>query len=48
VEEAGLPTPAVTVIGEVVNLREKVAWFHQRDGKSKPIVTGQPSVEFRL
>ena len=33
VEQADLPTPAVTVIGEVVNLREKVAWFEQRNCK---------------
>jgi uroporphyrin-III C-methyltransferase len=35
VEQTHLPTPAVTVIGEVVNLREKVAWFERRNGKSR-------------
>ena len=29
VEQASLPTPAVTVIGDVVNLREKLAWFEE-------------------
>jgi hypothetical protein len=27
----------------VVNLREKVAWFDRRNGKSHAIVTEQPS-----
>jgi precorrin-4 methylase len=45
VQEASLPTPAVTVIGEVVNLREKVAWFERRNGKSQATVTGQPLVD---
>jgi len=48
VEEADLPTPAVTVIGEVVNLREKVAWFEGRKGKGQAVVTGHPSMESRL
>jgi siroheme synthase len=34
VEQTQLPTPAVTVIGEVVNLREKLAWFERRNSKS--------------
>ncbi len=34
VEQTQLPTPAVTVIGEVVNLRETIAWFERRNGKS--------------
>lgn len=40
VEQSQLPTPAVTVIGDVVNLREKLAWFEQHVGKSRGIVTG--------
>ncbi len=36
VEQACLPTPAVIVIGEVVSLREQVAWFEQRrNGESR-------------
>lgn len=30
VAEAGIAPPAITVIGEVVTLREKLAWFEQR------------------
>ena len=39
-EQTRLPTPAVTVIGEVVNLREKVAWFKPRNGKSRRVAAG--------
>ena len=41
VEQTQLPTPAVTVIGDVVNLREKVAWFERSKGKSRGTATGQ-------
>jgi uroporphyrinogen III methyltransferase/synthase len=41
VEQTQLSTPAVTVIGEVVNLREKVAWFERRGGKSRGSAIGQ-------
>ena len=40
VEETQLPTPAVTVIGDVVNLREKLAWFERPRGKSGVTVAG--------
>ncbi len=30
VQESGLTPPAITVVGEVVRLREKLAWFEQR------------------
>jgi uroporphyrinogen III methyltransferase/synthase len=29
-EEAGIKAPAVTVVGEVVRLREKIAWFEKK------------------
>ena len=41
VEQSQLPTPAVTVIGDVVNLREKVAWFERSKRKSQGTATGQ-------
>jgi uroporphyrinogen III methyltransferase/synthase len=43
VEQSRLPAPAVTVIGEVVNLREKVAWFERHNGASR-LVLPEPSV----
>ena len=30
VEEAGITPPAITVVGEVVRLREKLSWFEER------------------
>ena len=48
-KEAGLTPPVITVIGEVVNLREELAWFDQRTlfGK-KVLITRSRSQASRL
>ena len=48
-QEAGLTPPVITVIGEVVNLREKLAWFDKRTlfGK-RVLVTRSRSQASRL
>ena len=48
-QEAGLTPPVITVIGEVVNLREELAWFDQRTlfGK-RVLVTRSRSQASRL
>ncbi len=38
VKKAGLKAPAVTVVGDVVSLREKMKWFEQRPLLGKKIV----------
>jgi len=36
VQDAGLTAPAVTIIGDVVRMRETIAWFEK-----KPLFGGQ-------
>ena len=40
-DQANLPPPAVTVIGDVVNLREKLNWFEQRPLFGRRVVVTQ-------
>ncbi|MCH7484484.1 MAG: HemD protein, partial [Chloroflexi bacterium] len=37
-KEAGLTPPVITVIGEVVNLREQLAWFDRRSLSGKKVL----------
>ncbi len=37
VEQAAIVAPAIIVVGEVVTLREKLAWFEERDGMPCPL-----------
>jgi uroporphyrin-III C-methyltransferase/precorrin-2 dehydrogenase/sirohydrochlorin ferrochelatase len=38
VSEAGFKAPTLTIIGEVVKLREKLAWFEPGDGTQPPLM----------
>lgn len=38
VREAGITAPAVTIVGDVVRMREKIAWFEQRPLFGKRII----------
>ena len=42
VERAGIEPPAVIVVGEVVSLREKIAWFDSRPLLGRRIVVTRP------
>lgn len=38
VEKANLPTPTILVVGEVVNLRDKLGWFEKRPLSGKTVL----------
>lgn len=47
VKEAGLRPPAVTVVGEVVRLREKLAWFEDKPLFGRRILITRPREQSR-
>ncbi len=48
-EEAGIKTPAITVVGDVVSLNEELDWFGHRPLSGKRVlVTGSPSFVDKL
>jgi len=42
-EQAGLAPPAVVIVGEVVNLRERIAWFEKLPLFGRTVVTTRPA-----
>lgn len=42
-EQAGLAPPAVVIVGEVVNLRERIAWFEKLPLFGQTVVTTRPA-----
>jgi uroporphyrin-III C-methyltransferase len=42
VAEAGLASPCLTIVGEVVGLRDELAWFEGRERAHEPVLVDQP------